>query len=249
MILRPLAFAAALLVSGHAVAGGQLDACEFESDFDLNIGAGQLVFERNSGTPAKVMMRDGLLIVDGRELALSAADRARVQQIEREVRALVPEVKAIALDAVGIASDAILQVSTALTGAPDEATTRRAHDLGAKLRARIEASNDSRDWRDGELEEAVSELTAEIVPSLVGNVAALAVQAALSGDESGAKALEERMEKFEKELETRIEARAKEIETRADALCPRLAELDALESALELRLAGNAALDLLQVER
>ena len=50
-------------------------------------------------------------------------------------------------------------------------------------------------------------------------------------------------------VEARIEARAAEIETRADALCPRLAELDALESALELRLAGNAVLDLLQVQR
>jgi hypothetical protein len=249
MKLLPLTFAASLFVAGSAVAGGRLDACEFESNFDLRLGADQLVFERKAGAPAKIVMRDGSLSVDGHPVELSRADQARVRKIEHEVRALVPEVKAIALDAVGIAGDAILQVSAALAGAPDEATAQRVRELGAKLRERIEASNDSRDWSDGEFEQAVSELTTELVPSLVGNVAALAVQAALSGDASGAEALERRMQNFEKELEARIEARAAEIETRADALCPRLAELDALESALELRLAGNAVLDLLQVQR
>jgi hypothetical protein len=250
----PLACAALLILTGAsfagtASAGGRIDACEFESDFDLRIAADALTFHRESGTPANVVMRDGSLSIDGRDVALSGADRARVQKIEREVRALVPEVKAIALDAVGIASDAIIQVSAALTGTPDEATARRARELVAKLRARIEASDDSRDWNEGEFEQAVSEFTAELTPSLVGNVAALAVQAALSGDESGAKALEQRIQNFEKELEARVEARAKEIETRADALCLRLAELDALESALELRLADQRPLDLMQLQR
>ena len=244
----PLALAAALLCAGTASANG-LDACDFESDFDLSIGAEALTFKRDSGTPTAVVMRRGELTIDGRTLALSGADRARVRKIEAEVRALVPEVKAIALDAVGIASDALIQVATSLSGKTDESTAQRARNLSDQLRAKIESSNDSRDWNDGEFEKAVAGLTAELVPSLVANVAAIAVQAALSGDEAGAAALEKRMQNFEKELESRIESRAKEIETRADALCPRLAELDALETALELRLADNAPLDLIQLDR
>ena len=244
----PLALAASLLFAGSVSAKG-LDACDFESDFDLSIATDALTFKRDSGTPTVVVMRQGELSIDGRALALSSTDRARVQRIEAEVRALVPEVKAIALDAVGIASDALIQVATSLSGKTDEATAQRARELSDQLRAKIENSSDSRDWNDGEFEEAVAGLTAELVPSLVANVAAIAVQAALSGDEAGAAALEQRMQNFEKELETRIESRAKEIETRADALCPRLAELDALESALELRRADNQALDLLQFDR
>jgi hypothetical protein len=153
------------------------------------------------------------------------------------------------MDAVGIASDALIHVATSLSGQTDDATAQRARELSDRLRARIQDSSDSSEWNEGEFEKEVAGLTAELVPSLVGNVAALAVQAALTGDEAGAAALEKRMENFEKELETRIESRAKEIETRADALCPRLAELDTLEAALEVRLADNRPLDLIQLER
>jgi hypothetical protein len=244
-----LACLAMLCVGGTASAGGRIDACEFESGFDLRIAADALRFQRDSGVPREVEMRDGTLSIDGRVLDLSEADRVRVQRIEREVRALVPEVKAIALDAVGLAGESLLQVAGALSGAPDEAMTQRVRELGTRLRARIEASDDSRDWSDGEFEQAVADLSAELVPSLVGKAAALAVQAALSGDEAGAAALEERMQRFERELEAQVEARAAAIEARADALCPRLVELDALESALELRLADQRPLDLMQLQR
>ena len=244
----PLALAAALLFAGVNAHAKGLDACDFESDFDLRIAPDALTFERDSGTPTSVVMRQGELLVDGRALTLSSADRARVQRIEREVRALVPEVKAIAVDAVGIASDALIHVATSLSGQADDATAKRARELSDRLRDRIRNSSDSSEWNEGEFEKEVAGLTAELVPSLVGNVAALAVQAALTGDEAGAAALEKRMENFEKELEARIESRAKEIETRADALCPRLKELDTLEAALEVRLADNRPLDLIQLD-
>jgi hypothetical protein len=247
--MKVLSIALAVCLMSSAVSAKGLDACEFESDFDLRIGADALTFQRDEGTPATVVMRQGELIVDGQVLELSAADRTRVRRIEVEVRALVPEVKAIALDALGIASDALIHVATSLSGRSNDEAARRARELTDQLRARITDSRDSRDWRDGEFERAVAGLTAELVPALVGNVAAIAVQAALSGDTDGAAALEARMEAFEKELETRIQARAGEIEARADALCPRLAELDALESGLELRLAGQVALDLIRIER
>lgn len=83
---------------------------------------------------------------------------------------------------------------------------------------------------------------------IVGDVADVASRAALSGDERGTQALEKRVEKRERELQARVERRAKSIEVHADALCPRLAERDALESALELRLADNRSLDPLRVD-
>lgn len=246
MKLLPFALAAALCAAGPAAA--HFDACQFESDFNLRIAPEGLRFEREAGTPARVEMRAGVLRVDGREVALSAADRARVRDFERRIRALVPEVKAIAIDAVAIATEAVTQVAVSIAGRKGGATVARLEQLGAELVAKIERADDTREWNEGEFERTVAALTAEVVPALVGEAASLAVQAALSGDERAAQQLEARVQNMEKEIEARVEQRARSLEARADALCPRLAELDALEAELELRLAGDARLDLLQRE-
>jgi hypothetical protein len=247
MKLLPFALAAVLFAGPAAAA--RFDACEFESDFDLRIAPDGLRFERDAGTPARVEMRAGVLRVDGREVVLSDADRRRVRDFERRIRALVPEVKAIAVDAVAIATDAVIQVAVSLAGRNDSATVARIERLGAELIAKIERADDTREWDEGEFERTIAALTAEVMPAVIGDVTAIAVQAALSGDERATQDLEARVQNLEKEIETRVEKRAKSLEARADALCPRLAELDALEAGLELRLAGDARLDLLQLER
>jgi len=247
MKLLPFALSAALFVAGPAAA--HFDACEFESDFNLRIAPDGLRFERDAGTPAKVEMRAGVLRVDGREVALSDADRARVRDFERRIRALVPEVKAIAIDAVAIATEAVTQVAVSLAGNKNSASVTRIEQLGTELVAKIERADDTREWNEGEFERTIAALTAEVVPSLIGEATSLAVQAALSGEESAVQDIETRVQNMEKEIEARVEKRARSLEARADALCPRLAELDALEAELELRLADNARLDLLQMER
>lgn len=247
MKLLPFALSAALLAAGPAAAS--FDACEFESDFNLRIAADGLRFERDAGAPALVEMRAGVLRVDGREVALSAADRSRVRDFERRIRVLVPEVKAIAIDAVAIATEAVTQVAASIAGKNNSAAVSRIEQLGAELVTKIERADDTREWNEGEFERNVAAFTAEVMPSLIGDAASIAVQAALSGDASAAQDLEARVQNMEKEIEARVEKRARSLEARADALCPRLAELDALEAELELRLADNARLDLLQAER
>src|SRR3546814_8331011 len=74
-------------------------------------------------------MHDGSLRVDGREAALSDADRERVRQFEHDARALLPEVRAIAVEAVEIAFVAMTEVARGL--APDN----------AKLQAKLDASH------------------------------------------------------------------------------------------------------------
>jgi hypothetical protein len=243
-----LALVAAFAVSGSVHADG-LHTCEFESDYDLRIEPRGIVFHRDGGAPARVEMRDGRLLVDGETIALAADDRERVRAIEARIRELVPEVKALALDGVGIATEAVTQVALAFAGGDAEKVIARMDELGAELRARIERSDDSGDWNDAEFERAIGRLTGEIVPLLVGDITSLAVKAALSGDERGARALEQRVKAMERELETRVEQRSRSLEARADALCPRIEELARLESALEVRLARNQALELLRAQR
>lgn len=240
-----LALALALSVSGVASASG-FDACDYESDYDLRLHPEGLSFERDGGSATQVEMRRGRLFVDGREVALGAADRERIERYESTVRALVPEVKGIALDAVAIATEAVTQVAAAFAGDEGEAAVTKMRATGARLADRIERADDTRDWNEAEVDRMVAEITSEMVPLLVGDVTSIALKVALTGDESAAKALEARMEGMEKEIEARVERRAEALEARAEALCPRIADLDALESALELRLADNSQLDLLQ---
>lgn len=243
-----LALLAAFALCGSARADG-LRTCDFASDYDLRIEPRGIVFHRDAGAPARVEMRAGRLLVDGEVIVLAAADRERVASIEARIRELVPEVKAIALDGVGIALEAVSQVALAFADGDAERIVGRMDELGAELRTRIERSDDSGDWNEAEFEREIGRLTGELVPLLVGDITGIAVKAALSGDDRGARALEQRVKAMERELERRVEQRSRSLEARADALCPRIAELDRLESALEVRLAGNRALELLRAER
>jgi hypothetical protein len=71
-----------------------------------------------------------------------------------------------------------------------------------------------------------------VVPEVVGNVTALALKAAFSGDEGAVEAIERKADRLEKEIERDVERRADELGRRADKLCPQLTELDRLESTL-----------------
>jgi hypothetical protein len=241
-----LLLALALALPLGAVAA-PLHTCDYESEFDLHVAPDALSFEREAGTPARLRLRDGRLEADGRAIALSADDAARLRRYEREVRALVPVARRIAVDAVGIATAAIGQVASAFAGA-DAATPllEKTHALGERLVQRIELADDTRDLDQGEFEREIARLTAEVVPLLVSEAASAAVAAALSGDTGTAQSLERRVQQMEKDLERTIERRADGLKRRVDELCPRLAALDEIEAALALRLEGGARFDVLQ---
>lgn len=240
-----LLLAAALLCSAGAQARGT-DVCDFESEFDLRIQPQSLVFHRDSGSPETIEMRRGHLLVDGREVALSADDSRRIARYESEVRALVPEVRAIAMDAVGIASEAMTQVATMFAGSNSEKAMRRMDELTDELEYRISTSTDTAEWDNDEFEDAIETLVGELVPMMMGDIASVAIAAVFTGDEEAVERLEQRAERMEKAIEERVERRADELEARAEALCPRVKALDELEDALTVRLADNRPLQLLE---
>ncbi len=248
MKLLPHALAATLLFAVSAASQARsVDICDFESDFEMRLDDQAVVFHRTAGAPLRVEMRHGRLIVDGREVALSKEDAERVARYERDVRALVPEVKAIAVDAVGLASQAILQVTTAFGGSNSERVAERIDELTSQLADRIDATDDTADWDNDEFDEAIDALVSELVPMMTGDIAAVAIKAALTGDEDGIREIEQRAERMEKAIEQNVERRADELEARAEALCPRVKALDELEASLNVRLADNHPLDLLQI--
>jgi hypothetical protein len=81
--------------------------------FITDIKPDALVFTRRDGTPVDIVIAAGSLRVDGRAVAIGAADRQRLIDIEHGVREALPEVKAIAHEAIAIAFEAVAEVSAA----------------------------------------------------------------------------------------------------------------------------------------
>lgn len=246
MSMRRTLIALALMFAAAGADAG-VQTCDFDSDYDLRIAGDRLEFTRDSGAPASVVMRQGRLIVDGVEARLSAEDSRRVAEFEREARALLPEAKGIALDAVDIAFTALTEV---VRGLSDDAapTLARLEDARAELVEHVQSADGTAGFDGDFIEDTVTGLVGEVVPLIVRDVAAGAVAAALSGDESKIREFERRAERMERELEDRVETSAKSLEARAEALCPRIARLDEIEDGLAFRQPDGSALQLLRAE-
>ena len=233
-MLKPTLLAAALALASAPAFARHVDLCDVESAYDLKITSEALAFSKSAGTARDVRLQAGRIYIDGRELALTAADRERVARIESEIRALVPEVQAIAQEAVGIAFAAIVQVARSLSDNDSQfARTRdRLNEARHAIDQRIDVQFDTQPWNDTAFEKVIEDTVKSTIPVLVGDVTAKAVRIALSGDEKAAEELERRANDLERTLEREVEKKADALEARANALCPRIVALDKLEGEI-----------------
>ena len=243
-----LAACLALACAAPVDAGTRLDfdECKVRSDFGLQVSAGSVVLKRKSGEPREVRMQDGRLWLDGVEQDLGDDDRQRLRRIEAEVAALMPEIRIIAEEGMNMALDALTHVAAGL-GGDDPALVEEIESARSEFGKVIEARMNDGRLDETALEQDIEALVERLTPQIAGKVAALAISAALSGDEAAAKDFERRAEAMGKELEVAMEARGKGLEKRANALCGRIGRIDEIENALDLRLADGSALDLVRM--
>ncbi|TDR38948.1 hypothetical protein DFR29_11891 [Tahibacter aquaticus] len=252
--MKRLLLAAALGLSLSATAaaherGHHFNSCGVDSNYSVSFEQGGLLFARDEGKPGRVLMRKGHLEIDGRELALSDADRARVAEFEATVRALVPQAKAIARDAVDIAYTAVSEVAATFSKTADNSATRhRLEGLRDEFKQRLNDSFDRRPWSEDEFEKLFEQAMSDLMPVIIGEVAGTAIAIALSGDEAGAAELEKRASKLEQDIEKRIDTQTVQLAARVAALCPMVASLNRIESGLELRLDEGRRLDLFDMQ-
>jgi hypothetical protein len=243
---RTFLFAALVLAGNSAFA--ESERCNIDSDYDVALSPDAITFSRDDGAPRSVVMHDGSLLVDGREAALTDADRERVRQFERDARALVPEVRAITMDAVDIAFTAMTEVARGL--APDNTTLQTKLETSrAELIAEFDQPEGHFKIDEDAVAASVTRLVGEITPTLIGEITTAALSAAFSGDESKAREIERRAENMEADIEAKVKVRADALEARAEILCPKFVALDALDDALAYRLDDGSALDLLRTDR
>ncbi len=255
MSFRP--FASVLLVlavstPAHAGLDVSTDACRIESRYDVRIDGERMTFTRKDPPQVVVIARSGAITVDGRTLALDAADAARAIDLERSLRAIVPEAKGVAIEAVGIAFEAIGHASTAFAESPSQAreSAERLARTSAELRRAIEAKEDWSLASDAYVERLVEGAVGSLVGELVGNITSQALKVAFSGGDTAALAeLEARAASIEKHVEKGIKASARALETRVDRLCDQLRAADAIEDGLVARLPDGSRLDLFDLAR
>ncbi|MFC4729062.1 DUF2884 family protein [Coralloluteibacterium thermophilus] len=249
-----------LLVLGcclHPVAGAQAQAgmpdlegiCGASSSYDLSLDGQRLLFERAAPAPQRLELApDGALEVDGVAARLNLEDRDRLALISTRVHALVPEVRALARRAVDLAVEAVREQAAATTGRGDAELDRVLEARRRELHARIDASRSTRDWQGDAFERDMQAIVAEIVPLVAAGLGERALAAAMSGDLAAAGRLRQDMVGLQGALEARLGAKLAQLEPEARGLCPRLEEIDRLESGLSVRPAGRP-FDLVHIDR
>jgi hypothetical protein len=242
---------AASAVLGFAVAPGPARAhphthgnrhlgCEVDSGYSVRPYRNAFLFTR-AGEPREVGIGGGRLFVDGREVAVSAADHARLAGMESEMHALVPEMRQVAVEAVDIAFTALAEVARGLSGDPGQ-TVAQLEASHRKMRARM-AGTDLALLNEDAMGDLVRPILREYLPDIIGGAVRTAIKAAFStGKEAGE--LRARMDRMEHALDERVDARATSLEPLAEAMCTRLRRIDALDDALEARTADGRRFEL-----
>ncbi len=249
-----LVWAASLALCGAAQAhdiqihDGQ---CGYSTAFDVRVTQDGIDFRRDAGHPGKIVMHDGHLSVDGRDVVVSADDAARLRDYETQVRSLLPDVAEIAREGVNIGFAAMRAVLLTFAENDDE---RR--DMVGRLDAnhrqalaRIDDGLGKGVWKPHDLDEVIEGSIQQSVSDLVGKVTGAAVKAALSGDQNKVAALEARADSLDHTIDKEVNARADQLGKRADALCPRLHALDSLQQQFQFRLQDGSRLQLLSRDR
>jgi hypothetical protein len=250
IVLAPLALACALAAAAPAAAHseGKKLSCDVGSDYSVRPYRNAFLFSRDAepGPAREIGIGGDRLFVDGREVVLSDADKARIRAMGAEMQALVPEVQKVTVEAVDIAFTALTEVARGLAADPGQ-TVASLEASRRKVRARM-AAQPLAIFDEGAMAGIVEPLVREYMPEIVSGAVRTAIKAAFAtGKEAGE--FEARMQRMERELDARVERRADALEPLAESMCARLRRIDALDDALEARDAEGKPFDLLHMNR
>jgi Protein of unknown function (DUF2884) len=225
--------------------------CEVQSQYDLTLSTGALLFERTKTQHQRIEMRGGRLTVNGVTVALGDSDRRRVMSYETKMRALISRVRTLAQRAVDLAAIALREEGERLSSGPAATAKLNATIDGRarELKSRIAKSTTTKEWHGAALNRYSAAIASEILSIVAGDLARQAVELASKGDLAGAAALQRRASSLGASLETRVRKRIEVLEPELSQLCRPARELDALESAVTARMPDGSRLDLLEIRR
>jgi hypothetical protein len=223
-------------------------ACTLRSQYDLTVTDSGLVFER-AASGQRLEMHAGLLSANGAPVELGPGDRNRITAFEYNARALVPQMKALAQRGVDLGVAAIREEATATSpkSAANPQLNARLDARARNIKARIAASNSSKDWRGPAVKRYMAEAMTDVLPLIGGDLAQQALDAAMRGDLAAAAAIKDKAEKVRPSLEARIQRKLETLQPEVDRLCPSLRNLDTIESGVAATLPDGRRLNLVEV--
>jgi hypothetical protein len=219
--------------------------CEMHSDYHLHMQGQAFVFTRDEGPAQRVVLGGGHLFVNGREVALNAADQQRIDNYESELRHLLPEAQQVASEAVDIAFSALTEVARGFADHGDHTLENDLEKAHRHLRGQIR--EDGAFVFNGDIDaEVIKPIITEFVPEITGAAVKTALSIAFSGDAEKSKEFQARMDAMGKQIDIKVKDRANALEPLARSMCQRTQRLDAIEGGLSLRLDDGKRLDILQ---
>jgi hypothetical protein len=245
--MKGLILLAAMSLSASFSAYAESLECNFESDYTFSQQGRTLVFSKEASPGKRIMIQDGRMVIDGKELSLSADDKTRVSEFENEMRLLIPQVKLVTSEAIDIAFTALIEVSRGLNGEENNTTIRKLQNAQVTLHNSLN-KNSALIINDDIDEKIIEPIVTDFVPDVVSAAVKQALAIAFSGDDSKAKAFEARMDNMGKEIETKVEARAQKLEPLAQAMCGRLRNMDKIEDSMAFRLSNKQKINLLDTK-
>lgn len=231
---RSLAALILILAGGTLHAQDLAKVCHATSSYDLTVQSDQLVFDRDTPSPMRVVLAPGMLQTDGRNVPLSYEQQDRLDLFQRDLRALMPRVKAIAQQGVGVTLQLVRDESGSLNLDADTQAelNRRLAAHSADLRQRIADSQSTHDWHGDAANRYANEIVSDIAPLFISALGQQAVSAAMSGDLQQAAALRDRASNLAGSFQPRLERRLQVLRPEIQALCPDIQRLSALQAGI-----------------
>lgn len=201
--------------------------CQASSSYDLTLQPRQLVFERATPEPTRVVVGEGVLRVDGVSVHAAGGQPDRVQAFERTVRALVPRVRAVAERGVDLATQSVRDeiAGLGLANASRDELDRRLAAHASSVKQRIATSQSTKDWHGSAFEQYATELSADLLPTIGADLGQQALQAMAEGDTQEALALRDRAVGVATGLQARLHQQTQVLRPAVAALCPSVQRL------------------------
>jgi hypothetical protein len=219
--------------------------CGYSSAYDVQAKPDGIDFSRSdNGGPADVFMHDGQLRVNGKVVAVSAADAARLRAYESNMRELLPQMAGIANDAIGVAFDALATVAATLGGSQhhrDALVDRLNHQRRVALRA-LEVHLNAQRWDQQGFGSAIEQPVTAAANDMAHSLTRSVLWAVLTGHASD---VEARADAIDQSIDKAMDERSNQLEARAKAVCPRLKSLETLQRQFSFRLSDGSPLQLL----
>lgn len=208
--------------------------CGLGTAFNVLADSGGIWLYRDGGVPREIFFHGGELSVDHQMQQVSAADTARLWEMERQARALMPQVAGIAHDVVDIGYDALGGVIEVMTGSGSNA--RKVERLRHEANGYVDSTLGKGRWDQHAFEGNFERYVEDQAERFKGSIARHLLWQIVTGRTDG---IDARADRMGDALDARLAAKSAAIEARAIALCTQVASLRALQDALEFRYQGQ----------